>query len=263
MTETSTTLSSNVSGAELDESSLDAIRSILTEDVVPRETAGAVGEDVADIGGAIHVPHRAPKIRRKADGLPPLAKVASDPKAAALAAAALAPKRAKRGFSLRRKSAEVKRPKKVPEPQVEAPVAQGGLRGGVLERLTAYRPAPAHIAFGLFALLVLFRPWLVLGLTLLSALTLFGVFLILGYDGFWRSVMKIGRWYANHRPSRAAALHIRLDKFAVRWDSILDRFPEGSVDGLYLPDFGELANAEARHDEAMERRLSGLQDGGA
>jgi len=44
----------------------------------------------------------------------------------------------------------------------------------------------------------------------------------------------------------------------VAWDGILDRFPEGTVDGLYLPDFGELAAADDRHTEAMDRRLSGL-----
>jgi len=48
------------------------------------------------------------------------------------------------------------------------------------------------------------------------------------------------------------------DHLSVAWDGILDRFPEGTVDGLYLPDFGELAAADDRHTEAMDRRLSGL-----
>jgi hypothetical protein len=43
----------------------------------------------------------------------------------------------------------------------------------------------------------------------------------------------------------------------------LDRFPEGTVDSLYLPDISELASAEARHDAAMERRLSGMSGKGA
>lgn len=85
-----------------------------------------------------------------------------------------------------------------------------------------------------------------------------GVFLTVGYDGFWQGMIKFGRWYANRRPARAALLHARLDRFAVAWDGILDRFPEGTVDGLYLPDFGELAAADDRHTEAMDRRLSGL-----
>ncbi|WP_394415134.1 hypothetical protein [Sulfitobacter sp. 1A12126] len=87
-----------------------------------------------------------------------------------------------------------------------------------------------------------------------------GVFLALGYDGFWQRAMALGRWYAARRPERAAALHARLDAFAMKWDAVLDRFPEGTVDGLYLPDFGEMAAAEARHDAALDRRFDRLRD---
>jgi hypothetical protein len=110
------------------------------------------------------------------------------------------------------------------------------------------------------ALLVLFRPWLVVGVLLLTVFLILGVFLALGYDGFWRRGMAIGRWYAGRRPERAADLHNRLDAFAIKWDAILDRFPEGTVDGLYLPDFGEMAAADARHDAAMARRFDSLRN---
>ena len=46
----------------------------------------------------------------------------------------------------------------------------------------------------------------------------------------------------------------------MKWDAVLDRFPEGTVDGLYLPDFGEMAAAEARHDAALDRRFDRLRD---
>lgn len=75
--------------------------------------------------------------------------------------------------------------------------------------------------------------------------------------------MGLGRWYARRRPNRAAELHRKLDAFAMKWDAVLDRFPEGSVDGLYLPDFGELATADARHDEALDRRFANLRKGEA
>lgn len=45
----------------------------------------------------------------------------------------------------------------------------------------------------------------------------------------------------------------------MKWDAVLDRFPEGTVDGLYLPDFGEMAEAEARHDAALDRRFDRLR----
>ncbi len=116
---------------------------------------------------------------------------------------------------------------------------------------------------GLFALVVLLRPWLVLGLFVLSLLVLIGVILTVGYDGFWQGVMKASRWYGKRRPHRAEALYAKLDRFAMRWDAFLDRFPEGTVDGLYLPDLEQLATAERRHDEAVARRLAGLQGKGA
>lgn len=136
--------------------------------------------------------------------------------------------------------------------------------GGRLEQLKAavrgYRPTPRHIVLAALGLLVLFRPWLVLGVIFLSLFVMTAVFLILGYDGFWHRVMGLARWYARRRPSRAAEVHRKLDAFAMKWDAILDRFPEGSVDGLYLPDFGELATSDLRHEEALDRRFANIRE---
>ena len=145
----------------------------------------------------------------------------------------------------------------------EPPVAKEGFFARLKSRVTGYRPKPKHLVFAALALLVLLRPWLVVGLVLLTIFLFVCVFLILGYDGFWRRAMGIGRWYARRRPSRAAELHRKLDKFAMKWDAILDRFPEGSVDGLYLPDFGDIATADKRHDEALERRFANMREGEA
>ena len=123
-----------------------------------------------------------------------------------------------------------------------------------------FRPTRKHYVYGAIAALILFRPGLIIG-AVLAILALFvGIFLILGYDGFWKKSMALGYWYARRRPAHAEKLHARLDNFAVKWDAFLDRFPEGTVDGLYLPDFGELATADRRHEEAMNRRLSGIQE---
>ena len=135
-----------------------------------------------------------------------------------------------------------------------------GITARAWARLIGYRPTTRHIVLACLALLVLFRPWLVVGVLLLTVFLILGVFLALGYDGFWRRGMAIGRWYAGRRPERAADLHNRLDAFAMKWDAILDRFPEGTVDGLYLPDFGEMAAADARHDAAMARRFDSLRN---
>ena len=151
--------------------------------------------------------------------------------------------------------------------QADDPVAdrkRNSAKGaGLKPSVMSYRPTPKHVILAGIALLVLFRPWLVVGLLLLSLFVMVGVFLILGYDGFWRRAMGAARWYAQRRPDRAVELHRKLDNFAMKWDAILDRFPEGSVDGLYLPDFGDLATADKRHDEALDRRFANLQGGDA
>lgn len=155
---------------------------------------------------------------------------------------------------------------KQPEPteQKSAPKQPGtGFVGRIKQRVTGYRPTRKHIAYAALALLVLLRPWLVVGIVFLTLFFFIGLFLILGYDGFWKRAMGLAHWYARRRPSRAAELHAKLDAFALKWDTILDRFPEGTVDALYLPDFGDLATADARHDEALERRLATLREGEA
>jgi hypothetical protein len=136
-----------------------------------------------------------------------------------------------------------------------------GLRARI--RAIGYRPRPMHVVLLCLALLVLFRPWLVAGVLFLMLLTLTGVFLTLGYDGFWRRAMALARWHARRDPARSVELHRRLDSFAVRFDALLDRFPEGTVDGLYLPDFGDLAESEARHDATLDRRFETLRESGA
>ncbi|KKK78222.1 hypothetical protein LCGC14_2845720 [marine sediment metagenome] len=133
-------------------------------------------------------------------------------------------------------------------------------RKRAVSKLPDWRPSPGMITLAVLALLVVLRPWLVLGLILLMVFITLGVFLALGYDGFWQRAMALGRWYAGRRPERAARIHARLDAFAMRWDAVLDRFPEGTVDGLYLPDFGEMAAADLRHDEALDRRFDSLRN---
>ena len=142
----------------------------------------------------------------------------------------------------------------------KAKVASGdGIVARAKAKVFGYRPKKKHIVLASLALVIFFRPWLVLGLLFLSGFVITGVFLILGYDGFWRRAMGLARWYARRRPERSVELHRKLDSFAMKWDAVLDRFPEGSVDGLYLPDFGDLAEAEARHEAALDRRFDSLR----
>jgi hypothetical protein len=156
-------------------------------------------------------------------------------------------------------TAPVKSQKKAEKRTTKAWPKTSALLARAKARMVGYRPSPKHIVFACLALLVIFRPWLVLGIVLLCAFIVAGVFLILGYDGFWLRSMALAQWYARRRPARSAELQRKIDTFTMKWDAMLDRFPEGSVDGLYLPNFGDLAEAEARHDAALDRRFESLR----
>lgn len=150
-------------------------------------------------------------------------------------------------------------PKRKPKPEKTAPKRRGVL-GRIKSSVLRYRPSLKVAIWISFAFLVFMRPLLVIGLTFIGLLAMICLFLIVGYDGFWRGAMGMARWYAGRRPNRAAELHRKLDAFALKWDAVLDRFPEGTVDGLYLPDFGNMATADARHDAALDRRFANLTE---
>lgn len=148
-----------------------------------------------------------------------------------------------------------------PKPQAAKGTAKRrGIFGRMKTSVFGYRPSVKVVIWACFAILVFMRPVLIIGLSLLGLLIMIGVFLVVGYDRFWKGAMGLARWYAARRPDRAAEMHRKLDAFALKWDSVLDHFPEGSVDGLYLPDFGNMANADARHDAALDRRFANLSE---
>ena len=191
----------------------------------------------------------------------PQATVAPGAAEGALAQAAAAVKKTKR--SLLSPLLPQKQIDQTPRKKVKPakPTSDGS---GILDQLKAkvmgYRPTLKHIVLASLALLVFFRPWLFVGLLVLFVFVMIGVFLILGYDGFWRRTLGLAHWYAAKNPSRSAEVHKKLDNFAMRYDAFLDRFPEGTVDGLYLPDLSALAAAEASHDEALDRRFESLRE---
>lgn len=123
---------------ELDESSLSAIRSILTEDPEP-----APRSRFSRSKAAPEEPVAAPAlVPRKADGLPDLAQAEINHEPQEVA------KKPKRGFSLRRKSAAPEKaapmvatakPKRVEE-------VYSAVDAGLLDRIRAYRPP--HITHG-------------------------------------------------------------------------------------------------------------------
>lgn len=245
-----------VSEAELDEDLLSTIRAILTEEgrPVPRRILGQARRVQNEGNIAREATLQTKPVRRKMDSLP----VLEDPVEENIFKAEAA-KKPERWFARDRKAVEGKAQYLGKVINSAKPVHRASLEPGarLVARIRAYRPTAAHLLLALIIVLMLLRSWLVIGLLFLSVFILAGIFFVAGYDRVWQGVFRAHLWYAKRRPARATVLYARIDRFAVRWDAVLDLFPEGTVDGLYLPDF---ATAEARHDKALERRLRGLQE---
>ncbi|MEL6467949.1 MAG: hypothetical protein AAFQ58_23550 [Pseudomonadota bacterium] len=141
----------------------------------------------------------------------------------------------------------------------------GSLRNRLAQRaeaLRAFRPTTRHLAIVSALLLVVLRPhWFVIGAVLMLALII-AAFMILGPDRIWRGVVAGLDRIAARNPARATRLRQRLDRFAYRWDAVLDLFPEGMVDALYMPDLQGLQDADAAHTDAMDQRLTRMAHDG-
>lgn len=127
---------------------------------------------------------------------------------------------------------------------------------GLVSRLRAFRPTTRHLAIVSVLLLLVVRPhWFVIG-TVLGVALVVGVFMVLGADRIWGGVVKRLDQVEARDPVRACELRKKLDRFACRWDAILDFFPDGMVDGLYMPDLQSLHDAEQAHENAVADRLN-------
>lgn len=239
--------------ADLDADTLSAIRNLVTETDIEPDHPPAAASDQVDAAAAPAPVAKRVKARKTAE---PVQHVAAQPEA---------PRRAPRGpvehVIAPQENAPAPKPKGRIGQAIDAKkAALAGRAAEAKASVLGYRPTVKHMLIAAAVLLVVFRPWLVVAIVLFNIVLLIGVFLVLGYDGFWKKAMALGRWYARKRPQKSAELHKKLDRFAMRWDEILDRFPEGTVDALYMPDFSELEQADARHDAVMARRLGALGD---
>lgn len=130
-----------------------------------------------------------------------------------------------------------------------------GLLPTSFSSVRGFRPTTHHLAIVSALLLLVVRPhWVVIATVVLLA-TVIAAFLLLGADRIWgRVITRLARIEARD-PIRATMLRTRLDAFAYRWDSLLDLFPDGMVDALYMPDFQSLAVSDEQNNSAVADRL--------
>jgi hypothetical protein len=127
-----------------------------------------------------------------------------------------------------------------------------------LERAKTYDPDTKTILRTSLVLLLILRPFLVIGWTLFAAFVVILTYLFMGPDQFWRQIIALHRAFARRRPEAARVLKLRAYVIARKWDSLLCWVPQGLADMLRSPDLRELIAADARHDEAMAKRLGRL-----
>jgi hypothetical protein len=127
----------------------------------------------------------------------------------------------------------------------------------VMSRLNLpFQAKRKHLVWAGFALAIVLRPHWFLLTVILTVILFLGAFAVFGPSKTWGAIMWTFNIFAGRSPERAKRFAKRMDRAAMRWDGFLDRFPEGIVDGLYLPDFQSIQAAEEQHDAVVDARLS-------
>ena len=112
---------------------------------------------------------------------------------------------------------------------------------GIFAKLCAVRPTIRQVASICIIMLLILRPlWFVI-VPLACLALVAALFVVLGAERSWRLLNLLLARMERSNPIRATMWRHRLDRFAYRWDNFLDHFPNGMVDGLYMPDFQWIA----------------------
>jgi len=88
-----------------------------------------------------------------------------------------------------------------------------------------------------FALVMVWKPWLIPGLLILCFGIVIALFAVLGSERLSDAFIRFYLWLNLRNPERAERVRDRADRLAMRLDALLDRLPERWTDGLYMPDF--------------------------
>ena len=126
-----------------------------------------------------------------------------------------------------------------------------GLRGRIKRK---------HVTLGILAGLTLWQPLVMLGVALALLALVLLAFKLIGGERIWKGVLLSLREIGQKNPAKGRDLRTRLDQMAMRWDTILDRFPDGTVDGLYMPDFQVLETEDMDYTQKVNERLARLRE---
>lgn len=127
-----------------------------------------------------------------------------------------------------------------------------------LARIKAYRPERKRILLTSLVLMLLLKPFFVIGWTTVAIMAVVVTFAIMGADEFWRKVVELYQRFARWRPDTARVLKLRAYVWARKWNRLLRFVPDGLADQMRPPDLRELMVADAKHASAMQDRLQRL-----
>ncbi len=138
---------------------------------------------------------------------------------------------------------------RTPSPRARTGATRGEQRG-LRSRITGYRPRGKHILWVALALVVFFRPWLIPGLLFVTLWIVLVAYLTMGHDRIFEVVSNGWDRFVHRHPKRAEKLRQRADRFALRFDALLDRLPNSWAEKLALPD---LSHPGMRDENPHER----------
>lgn len=122
----------------------------------------------------------------------------------------------------------------------------------------AYRPERKRILITSLVLLLVLKPFFVIGWTAVFVMGVVLCFAVMGADAFWRKVIDLYQRFARRRPEHARVLKLRAYVVARKWDRLLRFLPAAMADQMRPPDLRDVIAADARHALAMQDRLQRL-----
>ncbi len=130
-------------------------------------------------------------------------------------------------------------------------------------RIKAYRPECKSVLLTSMVLLLILKPFMVLGWVVCFVAMIVFFHFVLGSDDFWRRIAKMFKAWERVQPKQARVLKLRTYAATKKWEKMASKLPSWIAHYLRPPDLRGLLAAERRHNTALNQRLSRLQQDAA
>ncbi|MEP6067770.1 MAG: hypothetical protein ABJ246_18165 [Paracoccaceae bacterium] len=117
-----------------------------------------------------------------------------------------------------------------------------------------------HVWWGASLATAYWRPFLFLGIVCSILFLIALAFLLIGAERIWKGVILAIREIESRNPHKAHRMRVKIQTFSDRWNGMLDRCPDGWVDGFYMPDLRALETQDLDHATTVAERLRRLPD---